>query len=61
MLLLRGVQKTDEPKKPLQTDRTDAKFSVQFRFGSVSVLSYKKPIISVRFSVSISNRPNRPN
>ena len=58
MVIFRGVQKTNEPKKLLQTDRTDAKISVWFRFGSVSVLSYKKPKILVWFSVAISNRPN---
>ena len=31
----RGVQKTDKSKKPLQTNRTDAKISVRFWFGSV--------------------------
>ena len=31
----KGVQKTKEPKKPLQTDRTDAKISVQFIFGFI--------------------------
>ena len=58
---VRGVQKTEEPKKPIQTDRTDAKISVRFRFGSVSVLLNKKPTSSVRFSVSNLNNPNRPN
>ena len=29
---IRGVQKTDEQKKPLQTDRTSAKIFVRFRF-----------------------------
>ena len=50
----RGVQKIDEPKKPLQTDRTVAKISV-------SVLLYKKPKISVRFSVVDLNALNRSN
>ena len=31
-LVTRGVQKTDEPKKPVQTDRIDAKILVRFRF-----------------------------
>ena len=30
-----GVQKTKEPKKPLQIDRTDAKISVWFSFGFI--------------------------
>lgn len=57
------MQKTEEPKKPFQTGRTDVKISVRFRFGSVSVSVsfYKKPKISVRFSVSNFNTPNRPN
>ena len=29
----RGMQKTKEPKKPLQTNRTDAKISIRFDFG----------------------------
>ena len=29
---VKGVQKTEEPKKSIQTDRTDAKISVRFRF-----------------------------
>ena len=27
------MQKTDEPKKPAETDQTVAKFSVRFKFG----------------------------
>ena len=37
---VRGVQKTDEPKKPFQTDLTDAKILARFRFGSVLVLLF---------------------
>ena len=33
----------------------------KFQFGSVLVLLYKKPKISVRFSVANSNTPNWPN
>ena len=56
---VRGVQKTDEPKKTFQTDLTDAKILAGFRFGLILVLLYKKPKISVRFSVANSNTPNR--
>ena len=61
-LYLVGVcKKPRNKKKPLQTDRTDAKISIQFQFGSVSILLYKKLKISVRFSVANFNTPNRPN
>ena len=30
-----GVQKTEEPKKPLQTNWTNAKISVRFGFGFI--------------------------
>ena len=29
---VKGVQKTEEPKKSIQTDQTDAKISVRFQF-----------------------------
>ena len=53
------MQKTKEPKKPLQTDQTNAKIAVRFQFGSVSVLLYKKPKIAVRFLVANFNEPNQ--
>ena len=57
----RGEQKTEEPKKSLQIDRNRTEISIQFRFGSVSILLCKKPKSSVRFSVANFNTPNRPN
>ena len=40
MLIARGVHKIDKPKKPTEIDRTIAKISVRFRFGSVSIFYF---------------------
>ena len=55
------MQKIEESKKLLQTDRTNAKISVRFWFGSVLILLYKKPKILVWFSVANFNAPNQLN
>ena len=47
-LTIRGVQKTDEPNKLVETDRTEFNFSIRFRFDLISV------------SVSSMYAPNRP-
>ena len=52
-----GVQKTKEPKNHFKSTEPMQKF----RFGSVSVLLYLKPKISVQFSVANFNTLNRPN
>ena len=60
----RGVQKTDEPNKPTETDQTVAKFSVWFRFGSVSVSFFKNRNFRFWFRCwifSAETEPNRPN
>ena len=53
-LSIRGVQKTEELKKPLQTNQTNAKISVWFWF------SFYKNLVSVSVSVSHTNTPTRP-
>ena len=57
---VRGVQKTDEPNKPTETDRTVAKFSVWFRFGSVSVSFFKNRNFRC-WIFSSETELNRPN
>ena len=56
---LRGVQKTDEPNKLAETDRTVAKFSVRFSFG----FEFLKPKIfsSVFYLGFECTEPTEPN